>query len=317
MNDELIFEDDDLFLEEDLEKPYQEEPLEKEEDLTQEVLRLKGITDIDKIKFEDESGAVIERSWNSLSKEEKLNILSDQYLQPEENDLSDEEIDLLNAIRSSGKSIDDYLSGLYKPEETKIYKIDQLSDEDVYALDLLDKIGSDNITDEELTEAINTAKQNENLFKKTVEGLRKEYIRLQEDEEAQLLNRQREEQELNYRNFSNSIQNEILNLNSFIGQELELSDDEINNLGKYLLELDENGLSEFGKKLQDPKTIVEVAFWTQHKDEIIEELTKQIQDNYKRGYEAGLKDNKSKLVVTPKKENKKDEDEFLIDDLEW
>jgi benzoyl-CoA reductase/2-hydroxyglutaryl-CoA dehydratase subunit BcrC/BadD/HgdB len=54
----------------------------------------------------------------------------------------------------------------------------------VYALDLLEKIGAENITDEELTEAVNKAKENEALFAKTVEGLRKEYIRLQQDEEA-------------------------------------------------------------------------------------------------------------------------------------
>ena len=47
----------------------------QEEDLTSEVLRLKGISDPSKIKFEDESGAIIERSWDSLSIEEQLNIL--------------------------------------------------------------------------------------------------------------------------------------------------------------------------------------------------------------------------------------------------
>ena len=36
---------------------------------------------------------------------------------------------------------------------------------DVYALDLLEKVGADNITDEELEQAINNAKQNEALFK--------------------------------------------------------------------------------------------------------------------------------------------------------
>jgi hypothetical protein len=51
-------------------------------------------------------------------------------------------------------------------------------------------LGTLYITDEELEQAISNAKQNEVLFKKTVEGLRKEYIRLQQDEEAQLANEQ-------------------------------------------------------------------------------------------------------------------------------
>lgn len=40
----------------------------QEDDLTTEVLRLRGISNPDKIKFEDESGAVTERSWDSLTK---------------------------------------------------------------------------------------------------------------------------------------------------------------------------------------------------------------------------------------------------------
>ena len=39
-------------------------------DLTTEVLRLRGITNPDEIQFEDENGAVIKRSWDSLSKNE-------------------------------------------------------------------------------------------------------------------------------------------------------------------------------------------------------------------------------------------------------
>jgi hypothetical protein len=148
------------------------------------VLRLKGIQNPEKIKFEDESGAIIERSWNTLSKEEQINILAGQN--EEKTDLSDDEINLLNSIRTSGMSVDDYLQNLIPetPQNRQTYKIDELSDEDVYALDLLEKVGSENISDEEIEQAIESAKQNPTLFKKTVEGLRNEYIRLQQDEEA-------------------------------------------------------------------------------------------------------------------------------------
>jgi hypothetical protein len=74
--------------------------------------------------------------------------------------LYDDEIELLNAIRNSGMSVSDYLNSIQTPQEAPVqsYKIDQLSDEDVYALDLLEKVGADNITDEELEQAINNAK---------------------------------------------------------------------------------------------------------------------------------------------------------------
>ena len=295
---------------------------EPEDDLTSEVLRLKGIADSSKIKFEDETGAVIERSWDTLTREEQLNILVSQ--EETEPDLADDEIELLNAIRNSGMSVNDYLNAIQTPQEAPVqsYKIDQLSDEDVYALDLLEKVGADNITDEELEQAINNAKQNEALFKKTVEGLRKEYIRLQQDEEAQLANEQAAQQEAAYRQFATSITNEIRGLNSFAGQELELSDEDSEELAAFMLELDESGTSAFGRALQDPNLFTKAAFWLLNEEQIIEELSKQMQDNYKRGYEQAKADlqggNKPKLVFNPKPQPKsQQQDHFFVDDDEW
>lgn len=328
--DEPIFDEDDEFGEytepqnngdtQDPDEGSQTPPInEPEDDLTSEVLRLKGIADPDKIKFEDETGAIIERSWDTLSRAEQLNILAGQ--ENEEPDLADDEIELLNAIRNSGMSVNDYLNTLQVPQEApvKSYKIDELTDEDVYALDLLEKVGADNITDEELETAINNAKQNEALFKKTVEGLRKEYIRLQQDEEAQQANELAAQQEAAYRQFATSISDEIRGLNSFAGQELELSDEDSEELAAFMLELDENGTSAFGRALQDPNLFTKAAFWLLNEEQIIEELSKQMQDNYKRGYEqakADLQGNKSKLVFTPQKQEKKSSEVFF-DDEDW
>ena len=135
--DDLIFDDEDEFLETEDSQITTEPPVEpaeqpvEDEDLTSEVLRLKGISDPDKIKFEDETGAIIERSWDTLSREEQLNILTSQEEQQELN-LADDEIELLNAIRNSGMSVNDYLNAMQVPQEpsTPSYKIDELSDED-------------------------------------------------------------------------------------------------------------------------------------------------------------------------------------------
>ena len=330
--DEAIF-DDDEFLDDDFEPQNtgdnnnpdeggQEPPInEPEDDLTSEVLRLKGIADPNKIKFEDETGAIIERSWDDLSRAEQLNILAGQ--ENEEPDLADDEIELLNAIRNSGMSVNDYLESLQTPQEAPIqsYKIDQLSDEDVYALDLLEKVGADNITDEELEQAINNAKQNEALFQKTVEGLRKEYIRLQQDEEAQQANELAAQQEAAYRQFATSIQNEIRSLDTFAGLPLELSDEDNEELAAFMLELDDNGVSTFGKALQDTALFTKAAFWILNEEQIIEELTKQMQDTYKKGYEAAKADlqntNKPKLAFKPQQPKPQHDDHFFVDDDEW
>ena len=86
VNDAIF--DDEEFLEDDLElqnpgeepnNEGSESPVnEPEDDLTSEVLRLKGIADPNKIKFEDETGAIIERSWDNLTRAEQLNILASQ-----------------------------------------------------------------------------------------------------------------------------------------------------------------------------------------------------------------------------------------------
>jgi hypothetical protein len=39
-------------------------------------LKTRGIDDPSKIKFEGDDGGIEERDWNSLSKEEKINILN-------------------------------------------------------------------------------------------------------------------------------------------------------------------------------------------------------------------------------------------------
>lgn len=321
--DEVIF-DDDEFNDNDFEQSdtndnsneFNNNDISNDsDDLTNEVLRLKGISDPDKIKFEDESGAVIERSWDTLTRSEQLNILAGQ--EQSDYDLDDQEIELLNTIRKSGMSVNEFFANMQQPQEIpeKSYKIDQLSDEDVYALDLLEKVGSDNITDEELEQAIDNAKQNEILFKKTVEGLRKEYIRLQQDEEAQLANEQAAQQEAAYKQFATSITNEIRGLNSFAGQELELSGEDAEDLTAFILDLDEQGTSAFGRALQDPKLFTKAAFWLLNEEQIIEELTKQMQENYKRGYEAAKADLRgSKVVIKPQP---KKSDEFFVDDDEW
>lgn len=329
--DDAVFEDDEFIdgeqdpqgTQKTNSEPPQEPSEEQGEDFTSEVLRLKGISDPSKIKFEDESGTIIERSWDSLSKEEQLNILVND--EEEDNQLDDDEIELINQIRSSGMKVQDYLNSIQEQVQPadKQYKIDSLSDEDVYALDLIEKVGSENITDEEITKAVEVAKQNEDLFKKTVDGLRKEYKRLQENEEEQLAKEQEAKYQAEYQKFANSIQNEIRGLNSFAGRELELSNDDIEDLSDFILNIDESGMSAFGKAMNDPALFTKAAFWILNEDKIVEELTKQIQDSYKKGYEMAKQDltrsNPSQLVFTKpsSKEQKVDTSNFVEDDEWW
>lgn len=328
--DEVIFDDDEFESnsfeptkpeDSDNNQPSNDETpsVQQDEDLTTEVLRLKGITDPEKIKFEDETGAIVERAWNSLSREEQINILIDQ--ESEQQDFDESELQLINTIRESGMTPEEYIQSLLpEVEPTKRYKVDDLSDDEIYALDLLHKIGSD-ISDEEINQSLELAKQNEGLFKKTIEGLRKEYIRLQEDEEAQMANEQAAREQEAYNKFAGSIMDQIKNLNSFAGQSLQLSDDDIEDLSSFMLNIDDQGLSAFGRAMNDPALFTKAAFWILNEDKIVEELNKQIQDNYRRGYEQAKADlqgkPKSKLVFNKPTSQKKTTDDVFIDDEDW
>lgn len=294
----------------------------QEDDLTTEVLKLRGISNPDKIKFEDESGAITERSWDSLTKEEQINILADQREHQEtNNDLAEDEIDLINAIRNSGMSVQDYMQTITpqinQPQDTN--QFDAMSDEDLYAFDILNKVGNDNITDEELDAALEAAKANETLFKKTVDGLRQQYNRLQEEQKQNIANQQQAAAQQRYQAFANVVNNQIDNFNSFAGQPIQLSNQDKDNLSEFMLALDEDGSSALGKALQDPRLLTKAAFWLLNEQELIAELQKQQQDAYTRGYNAGKGDilNKSKFVFKPTKQTTSKKDESIWDSDDW
>jgi hypothetical protein len=145
-------------------------------------LEQQGITDKNKIKFEDESGAIIEKSWDDLSNNEKLMILSHQ--EDPEISLDSNEILFINQIRKSGLTPEQYIQymqQLAQPEPPEIsYEVDNLTDDQLFCLDLLDKVGAENITDEELQEALDHAKLNPSLYEKQVASLRSQYKELEQ-----------------------------------------------------------------------------------------------------------------------------------------
>lgn len=306
--------------EEKKEEEEKEERVQESEDLTLDILKLKGINDPNKIKFEEFPGKVVEKSWDDLTREEQINILIGE----DNTDLEDQEIELINTIRESGLSVEEYLNQLNQQHEsTPHYDVDNLSDDELYALNLLETVGEDNITDEEINEAIDNAKKNESLYKKTIEGLRKEYINLQQEEEARKANELASQQQEAYQAFVNNITSEINNLNQFAGQDLELSKEETEELQSFILDLDDNGLSAFGKAMNDPKLFTKAAFWILNEDKIMKEINKQIQDSYRLGLEAAkVKTNikepeKPQVVINQSSNKKKEIDDFYVDDDEW
>lgn len=285
--------------------PQQQEKENQEDapkDLTTELLKIRGINDSSKIKFEDETGATIERSWDDLSDNEKLNILAGEPSPEidEDQQLDEDEIQLINAIRNSGMNVQQYMNNITPVQAPQAYNQENLSDDELYALNILKTVGSDNITDEELEQALAKAKENEDLYKRTVAGLRQQYQQSQQDEQDRLAQEQYAKQQEQYNAFANVVDNNIQNFSNFAGQEIELDDHEKQQLRDYMLNIDDKtGLSSLGQDLQNPETLVRAAFWILNEDKIMGELAKQAQDAYKRGYNAGKITSKATFVKKP------------------
>ena len=266
-------------------------------DLTKELLSLQGISDMNKIKFEDESGAVVEKAWNTLSNNEKLMILSHQ--EDPDTSLDDAEIELINQIRESGMTPDQYIQSLQVSEPPVVtYEVDNMSDDELFCIDLLDKVGADNITDEELQQALENAKTNESLYSKQVASLRVYYKKLEEDRRQQEIQEKQEQAEQEFTNFANSIVNSIRNFNALEDTPVELSQEEMEDLANYILTRDASGQSEFARILNNPVQFTKAAFWMLKGPEILNEMQKQIKEAYLRGYNETHKTPSNKKVFT-------------------
>lgn len=323
----------------------EEQPLEQdnnssseEPDALKEFLKNKGIDDYTKIKFENEDGTIEEVSWDSLTEEEKLNILNTQE-DNSDTDLDDSEIDLINRLRLSQMSVEDFINAIkqqgaseyaksiqdQQEEEVYNYTVDDLSDEELYVLDLQARIAD--ISDEELSEALDRAKANEVLFKKEVDGLREDYKRMEDERNQQqeaIAEQKRQEQ---FAAFSSSIVDGINSFNNIGELDVDMNDDDKNELYDFITGVDNAGINHFAKALNDPDTIVRTAWFALHGEDIINSISDyyktQIQAVAKANYERGLADAKPKRnterkVVVKKQQTSSQEQHNVksIDDLD-
>lgn len=280
-----------------LQEPSYQEP-QNQDDLVSDFLKTRGIDDISKIKFDDGNGNIEERSWNSLTKEEKINILNTPLTEQDnnqENDLTDEEIQLLSQIRQSNLSPSKYIESLIGQQEAQEpqYKIDDLSDDELFLLDLESRVGE--LSDEVAVQALTNAKQNEELFNKQVEGIRKEY---KEREDYQLQQQEAEVEQQRqeaYNQFSESVIDSISNFNTIGNLELNFDDSDREELAQFMLSKDEAGNNYLWQALQDPETLVKAAWFILNGDEALNSISdyfinqiKLVSENqYKKGFEEG------------------------------
>lgn len=303
---------------------------EGEDDIITQLLKEKGITDPSKIKFEGDNNEIQERDWNTLGREEQLNILRGSVTPPsteDDNDLTDEEIQFLNMLRSNNLTPEQYLQSLQNNQtQEPTYTVDELTDDDLFVLDLQARV--DGITEEQLAKSLENAKQDEALFKKQMEGIRKEYKDLEDQNRQQQEILAQQQQEEQYQRFANVITAQIDNLNTIGGLDVELEQDDKEQLAEFILGRDEAGVSNLGKVLNDPESLVLMAWYALNGEQMVNDITTMYQNSLKKAkqeaYNKGLEDGKKgvqpgHIVVTPPPASKEEDKKSIssIDDLDF
>jgi hypothetical protein len=158
----------------------------------------------------------------------------------------------------SQKAIQDYINA--NGPVQKEYSVDDYSDEELYFADL--KMKYPDMSDEEIQSDVDSAKENEELFKKKAETIRKQY-KAKEDEKVQEIQQQQKDQ---YVAFDNSIKQSITNFNEISldykdskADALVIDNNMKNDIYNYLMRVDENGKSQFAKDLEDTNKWVNFA----------------------------------------------------------
>ena len=244
-------------------------PAETDDDLITSYLKSHGIEDPSKIQFENDEGGIDEVDFNSLPKDEQLTMLqelgSSNYT-----DYERQVIDYLRVNNTdlqgvidyfSNKAIEDYLAQHPDAAPQKSYKIDDYSDDELYIADLAARF--QDLTEEELNERLESAKVNEELFKKEVDTLRTFY----KGEEDRLAEEAKQSEQQQYQALQNTLLTTLQGYNEIVldatdpqSDSLEIEDSDKQGILDYLLTPDKDGQSQFDKDLSDPTALIELAW---------------------------------------------------------
>ena len=288
-----------------------QEPV-QEDDIIISMLKQIGISDPSKIKFENDEGEIEEVSWESLSAEEKMNILTPESPDPNFG-LEDPEINFINLLRDAGITPEEYIN--YQREQAieeyrqalegnPQYEVERLTDEDLYALDLQSRVPD--MTDEEVAIALEHEKANPELFEKKMQGIRAEYKALEDErrQNEELLEQQQKQEQ--FEAFQSDVLDAIESLDEVGGVKLNLDEDDMEEVANFILSLDSAGVSYLGKALDDPQTLARMAWFALKGDEAFATITdyydKEIAKEKRSAYEAGYED--AKKGIQPKSTRK-------------
>lgn len=302
------------------EEPQQEEPQQEEQpsDFISQYLKEHGISDTSKIQMENESGEIEEVDFNTLDDESKLNILNSIS----EPGYSDYEKNVIDYLRRNNVTLDDviayyqqqavtdYLSQHPEAVHTRVYNIDEYTDDEVYLADLKSKYP--NFTDDELLAKLDSAKLNEDLFSKEVTAIRENQKAIEEEQ----IKQQEETEEQNYQILQQNLQNVMQNFvqidldpedKAEDALSLDVTDADRELMMRYLMERDKDGKSQLIRDLEDPNALVELAYYRTRERDNLTGLTR-----YWKNELANERKEKAKLQKELDKLKNKEKNSFVV-----
>lgn len=258
---------------------------ESELDVWHQYLKDMGIVDSKAIQFENEEGEIETVDFDSLDKETQLTMLKELS----DPGLSEHEIEVVNYLRRNNASFDDvinyyaeqrlqqYLNENPDQIHQKKYTVDEYSNDELYLADLKNKYPT--LTDEELLSELDNAKLNEELFNKKSEAIRQQY---KEIEEQQIKDQEIAEQQ-RYEALQKNITDAVLNFkevsidsdpDSEDWRGIEIEDGDRQQILSYLLDQDQEGKSQLVRDIEDPNSLIELAWYKLYGQDLVHNVTK-------------------------------------------
>lgn len=283
-------------------------------DVLTSFLRTYGVEN-GKITYENDNGETEEVNFNELDSAEQLNILK-ELTTP---NLAQHEIDTINFLRQhnvtfqdaveyySRRAIENYIQT--NGPVQKDYSIDDYTDEELYFADL--KAKYPNMTDEEIQSDLDSAKENEELFKKKADSIRNQY-KTNEDERARYYQQQQQQQ---IKAYDDAIKYALTNFNEITldykdshADSLIIDNKMKNDVYRYVMQVDESGISQFARDLQNPETLVRIAWLARHADDAISDITNYWKNELKTSRRGETQKPRQQSQTTVKKvDNKRKE----------
>lgn len=290
-------------------EPSNQEP---EEDVLTSFLKSYGIEDPSKMKFQNDDDEVEDVDFKTLSKEDQMEILKNLT----DSGLSEQEKADLNWLRQNGmslkqfsdavskRSIDNYLNQNPNQAPQRVYQIDDYSDDELYLADLKSKYPD--FTDEELLSKLESAKDNEDLYTKEVTALRNSYkqdednlVKQQEEQQAQAAQAMRD----NLMKAASNFNEVLLDADDPESDALMIEDTDKQQILSYLLDQDSQGKSQLIRDLEDPETLIQLAWLRLQGQNAISDTSRYWKETLKETRKENVKLQKEIEKLKGKKDN--------------